>query len=69
MVGHIVTDVTRLEEGIPVYDANLQQETILVAPVMAFLCDNARHSELLNHAGGHANKYCLNVYGMCHLIP
>ena len=29
------------------FDAYLQQEVLVVAPVMAFLCDNRRHSELL----------------------
>ena len=58
LVEPIVADLKRLEEGIPVYDAYLQQEALLVAPVMAFLCDNPRHSELLSHAGGRANKYC-----------
>lgn len=58
MMEHIVTDLQRLEDGITVYDAHLQQKSILIAPVMAFLCDNPRHSEMLNHAGGCANKYC-----------
>ena len=54
----IVTDLKQLEEGIPVYDAYLQKEVFVVAPVMAFLCDNPRHSELLKHMGGRAKKYC-----------
>ena len=58
MMGPIVADLKCLEEGIPAYDAYLQREIVLVAPVIAFLCDNRRHSELLNHVGGRANKYC-----------
>ena len=67
MVEPIVADLKRLEEGIPVYDAYLQQEALLVAPVMAFLCDNPRHSELLSHAGGRANKYC-RVCMVCDIL-
>lgn len=47
--------VTQLEEGIPAYHA---EGGSVVAPVMAFPCDNRRHFELLKHAGGHANKLC-----------
>ena len=55
---HHGADLKRLEEGIPIFDAYLQQEVLVVAPVMAFLCDNPRYSELLGHAGGRARKYC-----------
>ena len=54
----LVAELKMLEQGVPVYDAHLQQEVLVVAPVLAFLCDNPRHSELLNHAGGNARKYC-----------
>lgn len=54
----LVAELKMLEEGVPVYDAHLQQEVLVVAPVLAFLCDNPRHSELLNHAGGNARKFC-----------
>ena len=30
----------------------------LISPVLAILADNPRHSELLNHSGRSANKYC-----------
>lgn len=53
-----VTELMMLEQGVPVFDAYLQKEVLLVAPVLAFLCDNPRHSELLSHLGGNAKKYC-----------
>ena len=58
MMVPIVTELKMLEQGVPVFDAYLQKEVLLVAPVLAFLCDNPRHSELLNHFGGNAKKYC-----------
>ena len=58
IMGPVIDDLKRLKEGIPMFDAYLQQEVLVVAPVMAFLCDNPRHSELLGHAGGRARKYC-----------
>ena len=54
----IVTELTMLEQGVPVFDAYLQKEVLFVAPALAFLCDNPRHSKLLNHLGGNAKKYC-----------
>ena len=36
----------------------LKKDVLLVAHVMGFLCDNPRHSEVINHAGGCAKKYC-----------
>lgn len=58
MTEPIVRDLTELEKGIRMYDAELNSEVLVVAPVMAALCDNPRHSELLNHLGGSANLYC-----------
>ena len=37
MMEPIISDLKRLEEGIPAYDAYLKKEVLLVAPVMAFL--------------------------------
>ena len=46
-MGPVIDDLKRLEEGIPMFVAYLQQEVLVVAPVMAWLCDKPRHSELL----------------------
>ena len=58
MATPIVKELKRLEEGIVVFDAHLQKEVLLIAPVLAVLGDNPRHSALLNHAGSSSNKYC-----------
>ena len=44
------------------YDAYLQREVLVVAPVLCILADNSRSSELLNHMGSTANKYCISLY-------
>ena len=46
-MGPMIDDLKRVEEGIPMFDAYLQQEVLVVAPVTALLCDKPRHSELL----------------------
>ena len=58
MADAVVPDFLRLEKGIEMYDAHLKRDVLVVAPVLIFIGDNPRHSELLNHRGGRANKYC-----------
>lgn len=58
MASPVVADLNALAEGIDAYDACLQKEVLLIAPTLAVLADNPRHSELLNHLGGNAKKYC-----------
>ena len=53
MAGPVVEDLTQLERGVTTYDAYLH-----ISPVLAILADNPRHSELLNHSVGSADKYC-----------
>ena len=45
-------------EGIVVYDAHLQRELLLVAPVEAVLGGNPRASEVMSLMGSSANKFC-----------
>ena len=58
MSGEIVKDLKQLERGVVMYDSHMKQEVLVVAPVIAFICDNVRGSELVNHMGHNANKYC-----------
>ena len=41
-----------------VYDAYLECEVLLVAPLLCVICDNPRASEVLNHLKGAASKFC-----------
>ena len=58
MAEAIVEELAALEKGIEVYDAFLKQIVIVLAPLLCILADNPRASELLNHLGGSAKKYC-----------
>ena len=56
MVTALVPDFQKLEKGIEMYDAHLQKNVLVVAPLLFLLADNPRHSEILNHLGGRANN-------------
>ena len=58
MAGPIVNQLKAIEEGINVYDAELKTIVLLLAPVMLMCADNPRHSEILNHMGANARKFC-----------
>ena len=58
MVPPLVEDLLRLEDGIQIYDASKGAEVLVLAPVMSILCDNPRASELVNHLGSSATKFC-----------
>lgn len=58
MTNALVEELLKLEEGIIVYDCVWQWVVVVLSPVMAILCDNARASELLNHLGARAIKFC-----------
>lgn len=46
------------EDGLQAYDAFLKQQVTVLCPLMCVLADNPRASELLNHLGGSARRYC-----------
>lgn len=54
----IVQDLLKLEEGVVVYDAFMKMDILIVAPVICSINDNGRASELVNHMGSTANKFC-----------
>lgn len=55
----IAGDLLLLEErGIVAYDAFLKKDVRVIAPVIAFICDNPRASEITNHMGSNALKFC-----------
>ena len=58
MAGAIVKDLKLLEKGIVMFDAKLKQNVIVIAPIICFICDNVRASEIVNHMGSTANKFC-----------
>ena len=40
------------------YDASVRETVLVVAPVMLLLCDNPMSSDLCNHLGSTARKFC-----------
>ena len=55
----VVDDLLDLElHGITAYDAHLQEDMLVVAPLMCVLCDNPQHSEIMNQSGPSANLFC-----------
>ena len=63
----IADELTMLENsGLDVYDAFHNEHVLVIAPVLLFICDNPMASQLLNHLGGSAIKYCrICVVCMC----
>lgn len=52
-------ELKQLEEhGVEAYDAFLKKEVLLVAPVLCFIGDNPRASEVVNHLGPGSRKFC-----------
>lgn len=58
MAGPLVEDLKSLEQGIVVYDSSLTCNVVVITPVICMLCDNARGSELTNHLGSKATRFC-----------
>lgn len=58
MAAELVKDLKLLEEGVVMHHAGARQDVLVFAPVLCFICDNVRSSELTNHMGSSANKFC-----------
>ena len=59
MSGAIAVELSKLEnEGIEAFDAHLKEMVIIVSPLLCIVADNPRASEVLNHLGGSARRYC-----------
>lgn len=64
----IVKDLIKLERGVVMYDAYFQKKVVVVAPVLCIMADNPRSSELLNHGGSSARKFC-RICQVKHCVP
>ena len=58
MAEAIADNLLTMEKGIVMYDAAIKKEVLVVAPVLCLLADNVRSSDLVNHCGSSANKFC-----------
>ena len=64
----IVAELEKLEnEGVQANDAHQKMNVLVITPVMCIVADNPRASELANHLGATAKKYCriCMVSAMC----
>ena len=59
MAGALAQQLQDLEmHGVEAYDSFLEQYVLVISPLMCILADNPRASELLNHLGSSARRYC-----------
>ena len=58
MINATVEDLLVLQEGIFMFNAYLQQEVLVIAPVLAVMGDNPRALETARHLTGNPNKFC-----------
>ena len=59
MIDPVIPDLVQLETtGITTYDAHMQEDVLVVAPILLGMHDNPRASEIVNHLGSAANLYC-----------
>lgn len=69
MSGPLAQELIELEStGIEAYDSLLSQPVIVLSPLMCILADNPRASELTNHLGASAKRYC-RMCMVSQLIP
>ena len=58
-IAGFIEDLVTLEtKGIIAYDAHQQCEVLVIAPLIAVICDNPRASEITSHMGSTAKHYC-----------
>ncbi|KAL5517682.1 hypothetical protein EMCRGX_G003276 [Ephydatia muelleri] len=58
MAHHLVDQLLELERGIVVFDAQLNTNALILAPVICFLCDNPRAAEICSHLGSGTLRFC-----------
>lgn len=54
----LVDNLLKLEEGVIMYDALLEEEVLVIAPVILIIADNPMSSDICNHQGSTARRYC-----------
>ena len=54
----MVDDLKVLQDGVEMFDAYLNREVLVLAPVIACMCDNPRASEVVGHLRGSPSAYC-----------
>ena len=55
-------------EGTEVFDSYLQENVLVVAPLMLLMADNPRASELINHMGSSTKHFCRICLVHIHIV-
>ena len=59
MAEPLAKELLELEEnGMATFDAFINEEVLVVTPIICLICDNPRESELVNHLAASATFYC-----------
>ena len=59
MTPPLVEELLSLErEGMEAFDAYHRERVLVVAPIICFICDNPRASEVVNHLGPSSIRFC-----------
>ena len=58
MAKPLVQEQNILEKGVIMYDSFLQDDILVVAPVLCIICDNPRASEITNNLGPGSRLFC-----------
>ena len=58
MAKPLVQEQNILEKGVIMYDSFLQDDILVVAPVLCIICDNPRASEMTNNLGPGSRLFC-----------
>ena len=59
----IAEELKVLEEaGFITYDALTRKEVLVIAPVLCYICYTPQSSEIMNHFGSQAMKYCRKCF-------
>lgn len=61
----IEDDLLLLQDGMVMFDALWNQDVLVIAPVLACLCDNPRASEIVGHLRGNPNLFCRQCLVSC----
>ena len=54
----IVTNLLDLEKGLQMYDVVTKEVVLVVAPLLLVIADNPMASDLCDHQGSSATKFC-----------
>jgi hypothetical protein len=65
----VVDDFLLLEKGVEMFDAYINSNVLVIAPIICMACDNVRAAEMVSHLGSKTLKLCriclVCIYMLC----